>query len=143
MLIMKKIFLLLCLALLTLPDPASATDYGYVSADGLKAWLESTRPMLLVDIQEKKDFATHHLKGALETNAYPVESEAERGRLLPAIEQAKTGQFEAVVVICPRGKGGAKRAYEFLRGQGVPEEKLFILTNGMENWPHQTWVEAN
>ncbi|HSH13312.1 MAG TPA: rhodanese-like domain-containing protein [Desulfurivibrionaceae bacterium] len=143
MLIIQKIFLLLCLALFTLPSQAKATDYSYVSADNLKAWLESARPVLLVDIQEKKDFATHHIKGALETNAYPVESETERGRLLAALEQFKTGRFEAVVVVCPRGKGGAKRTYEFLRGQGVPEGKLFILTNGMENWPHQTWVESN
>ncbi len=139
---MKRILLLLCLSLFTLPALAAAADYNFLSADELKGWLEADKPMLLVDIQEPKDFAAHHIKGALETNAYPVKSETEKATLTPALDSYRANSPEAVVVVCPRGKGGAKRAYELLRDQGVPEAKLFILTGGMENWPHREWVEG-
>jgi rhodanese-related sulfurtransferase len=141
---MKKLSII-CAAFLglALPVLAGATDFNFVSAGELKGWLETAKPILLVDIQEQQGFAAHHLKGSLETNAYPVESEAQRTLLAPALELTQAGSFEAMVVVCPRGKGGAKRAYEFLRDQGVPEAKLFILTGGMDKWPHPEWVEAN
>jgi rhodanese-related sulfurtransferase len=140
---MKKLSII-CAAFLglALPVLAGATDFNFVSAGELKAWLAAGKPMLLVDIQEQQDFAAHHLKGSLETNAYPVESEAERTLLAPALELNRTNEYAAVVVVCPRGKGGAKRANEFLRDQGVPEAKLFILSGGMDKWPHPEWVEA-
>ncbi|MBU0481556.1 MAG: rhodanese-like domain-containing protein [Proteobacteria bacterium] len=115
-----------------------AADYQYVSAEELKGWLEAERTVLLVDIQEKQDFAAHHIKGSLETNAYPVKSDAERQTIDPAVNRAK--DYEAVVVVCPRGKGGAKRTYDYLKEQGVPEAKLTILTGGMEQWPYKEWV---
>jgi rhodanese-related sulfurtransferase len=139
---MKRILLLLSLALLALPTFARASDYNYLSAEELKGWLEAGKAMLLVDIQEPKDFAAHHLKGSLETNAYPVKSEAERATLVPALARYQAEKPEAVVVVCPRGKGGAKRAYDYLREQGVPEARLVILTGGMEKWPHPEWVES-
>jgi rhodanese-related sulfurtransferase len=137
---MKKILMLICLWLLSLPALAGAINYNHVSADELKGWLEAEKPMLLVDIQEAKDFAAHHIKGSLETNAYPVKSEAERLTLMPPLERYKSDNPEVVVVVCPRGKGGAKRAYEYLRDQGVDEAKLVILTGGMEQWPHPEWA---
>ena len=139
---MKKIVLLICAAFLALTQNSLAADYQYVSADELKGWLEAAKPVLLVDIQVQKEFAAHHIKGSLETNAYPVETEAERATLVPALEHYKTDKPEAVVVVCPRGKGGAKRTYDYLKEQGVPEGKLSILTGGMEKWPHEAWVTA-
>ncbi|MBU0675112.1 MAG: rhodanese-like domain-containing protein [Proteobacteria bacterium] len=135
---MKKLVLIICTAFLAFAQYGMAAEYQYVSAEELKGWLEAARPVLLVDIQEKQDFAAHHIKGSLETNAYPVKSDAERQTIYPAISQAKN--YEAVVVVCPRGKGGAKRTYDYLKEQGVPEAKLSILTGGMEKWPYEEWV---
>ena len=42
-----------------------------------------------------------------------------------------------VVVICPRGGGGAKRCYDYLKSQGVPDAKLFILEGGVDKWPNR------
>gem|GEM_PF-86735 len=114
--------------------------YNYVSAEQLKGWLGKDKSMLIVDIQVKKEFAAHHIKGSMETNAYPVKSDAERQALVSAVGRAK--DVESVVVVCPRGKGGAKRAYDYLKTKGVPEAKLSILTDGMAKWPYKEWVET-
>lgn len=135
---MKKVVIIICSALLLFAQNSIAADYHYVSAQELKVWLEAAKPVLLVDIQEQNDFAVHHINGSLETNAYPVKSDAERQTLVPAVDQSKN--YETVVVVCPRGKGGAKRTYNYLKENGVPETKLAILTGGMENWPYQEWV---
>lgn len=137
---MKKLVFIICVVFLGLAQTSLASDYKYLSANELKGWLEAAKPLLLVDIQEKKDFANHHIKGALETNAYPVKSAAELQTLAQAVIKEK--DYEAVIVICPRGKGGAKRAYDYLKGQGVPEAKLSILTDGMEKWPYKEWVDT-
>ncbi len=135
---MKKLVLIICTVLLACAQNSAAADYQYVSAEELKGWLETSRKVLLVDIQEKKDFEAHHIKGSMETNAYPVKSDAERQSIAPAVSQEK--DYESVVVVCPRGKGGAKRTYDYLKEQGVPEAKLSILTDGMEKWPYKEWV---
>ena len=138
---MKKFLLLCCVALLGLASAAHAwTSYNYVAAHELKGWLETAKPILLVDIQEKKDFASHHIKGSLETNAYPVKSDHDRQTIDPALKLCHSNQYEAVVVVCPRGKGGAKRAYEYLAEKGIAADKLFILTGGMGGWPFKEWV---
>ncbi len=137
---MKKIVLLICMTFIALSQNCLAADYRYVDADELKGWLDAVKPVLLVDIQVKKDFAAHHIKGSLETNAYPVKSDVERRAIEPAV--ALAGDYEAVVIVCPRGKGGATRTYDYLKKQGVAESKLYILTGGMEKWPHKAWVAA-
>ncbi|HIJ78950.1 MAG: rhodanese-like domain-containing protein [Desulfobulbaceae bacterium] len=141
---MKKLLFIIAALLLGTAQVAQAwTSYNYVSADQLKGWLEAAKPVLLVDIQEKKDFTAHHIKNSLETNGYPVKSDHDRQTLDPALKLIQAHNYEAVVVVCPRGKGGAKRAYEYLAAKGVAEAKLFILTGGMEKWPHREWVAAN
>ena len=140
---MKKVLFVIFAAFIAMPQVVHAwTTYNYVSADELKGWLATAKPMLIVDIQEKKDFAAHHIKGSLETNAFPVESEHDRQTIDPAVKLSHEKDYAAVVVVCPRGKGGAKRAYDYLAEKGVPEAKLRILTGGMENWPHKAWVES-
>jgi rhodanese-related sulfurtransferase len=42
-----------------------------------------------------------------------------------------------VVVVCPRGGGGAKNAYDYLKEKGVSEKRLFILEDGMQGWPYK------
>ena len=138
---MKKIFVILALILVFTPS-AFAADYRYVAAKDLRDWLGEGKSILLVDIQEAKDFATHHIKGSLETNSYPVKSDEDRQRLKPALQKNQDTGYESVVVVCPRGKGGAKRTYDYLKEHGIPVEKLHILTGGMKNWPYSEWVET-
>lgn len=137
---MKKIVLIICITVLGLVQLANGADYRYVEAAELKGWLEVGKPLLLVDIQVADEFAAHHLKDSLETNAYPVKGDSDQQRLESALALTKVNNYEAVVVVCPRGKGGAKRAYDYLGKKGVSADKLFILIGGMGKWPYPEWV---
>ena len=111
-------------------------SFNFVEPDDFQKWLEADKAMIIVDIQDKAAFAAHHFSNSIETNAYPVKSEAEKKQIDPAVaEFKKTGND--VVVICPRGGGGAKRCYSYLKSQGVTEDKLYILTGGVDKWPHR------
>ena len=89
----------------------------------------------MVDIQPAADFAKQHLPGSIETNAFPAKSDEEKGRLnkaLPAINASKA----PVIVLCPRGKSGAKNSYDYLQSKGVAENRLQILEGGIADWPY-------
>lgn len=142
---MKKVVLLICIAIMGMAQLANASpEYQYMPAKDLKWWLEEAQSVMIVDIQEKKAFTAHHVRGAIETNAYPVKSEADRQKLMTALRQiqAKEHKHAPVVIVCPRGKGGAKRTYDYLKSQGVSETRLFILTGGMKDWPYKKWVDT-
>lgn len=108
--------------------------YNYISAEETaKLMREDATKLVLVDIQEKPDFAEEHLKGALATYAYPVKTDAEKARLADVLPSIKPNQ--KVIIICPRGGGGADRAYDFYLAKGVQKEQLFTLKGGQYEWP--------
>jgi len=136
---MKRIMLPV-LASLMLCSNVFASGYSYTGKQEFKESLEKGSPMVIVDIQVPAEFAQHHFKGALETDAFPVKSDAERAKLdkvLPLIAASR----DAVIIVCPRGGGGAKNAYDYLKGKGVDEKRLRILEGGMQGWPFQALVE--
>lgn len=108
--------------------------YNYITADETaKLMREDASKLVLVDIQEKPDFTEEHLKGALPTYAYPVKTEEEKTRLAALLPEFKPNQ--KIIIICPRGGGGADRAYDFYLSQGVKKEQLFTLKGGQYEWP--------
>lgn len=134
---MKKRIAILAVLIVGLLNMAALLEsFNYVKADDFKQWLDSGKAMVLVDIQVKDEFSLHHFKDSIETNAFPVETEEQRKMIAPAVAAAKKAGTD-VVVICPRGGGGAKRCYSYLKAQGIPEEKLFILEGGIAKWPHK------
>lgn len=133
---MKK-FSFILLAFVCLFNLAAVFEsFNYIEPDTFKEWLETKKPVIIVDIQVQDEFAAHHFPGSIETNAYPVKTEAEKKSIDPAVAAYKQTGNE-VVVVCPRGGGGAKRCYTYLKEQGVPEEKLLILKGGVEKWPYK------
>ncbi len=133
---MKKITFI-ALSLFCLLNVAAMFDsFNYLAADQFKEWLTTGKPVIIVDIQVKDEFAAHHFPGSIETNAFPVETEAQRHMIAPAVAIYQQSGHD-VVVVCPRGGGGAKRCYSYLKSQGVPEEKLTILTGGVAKWPYR------
>ncbi len=38
-------------------------------------------------------------------------------------------------MICPKGGGGADRAYDFFLENGIKKENLFTLIDGQYGWP--------
>ncbi len=115
---------------------AGAADLRYVDAGQLKQWLAEKRPLILADIQRLPEYRKHHFYGAIATAAYPVRSDDDRARLAAVVDMyQKTG--DTVVIIGPRGKASAKRAFVFLVKQGVPQDKVVILSGGIHDWPDQ------
>jgi len=133
---MKKLAVISLTLLFFFNVAAIFSSFNYLEADQLKERIENGTPIIIVDIQVKDEFSAHSFPGSIETNAYPVKTESQKKQILPAVEAfQKTGHD--VVVVCPRGGGGAKRCYSYLKSQGVPEEKLTILKGGMEKWPYR------
>lgn len=109
-------------------------DYRYYTADQLKKNLEAKSPLVLLDIQVQEEFDAHHIKGALATYAYPVKSDEDTAKIEATLETIQ-GTNTKVVIVCPRGGGGAERTYDYLLMNGVDQTRLFILENGQEGWP--------
>ena len=108
--------------------------YNYISAEETAELMrKDASKLVLVDIQEKPDFEEEHLKGALATYAYPVKTEDEKARLAALLPSISPEQ--KVIIICPRGGGGADRAYYFYLEKGVKKEQLFTLKGGQYEWP--------
>jgi rhodanese-related sulfurtransferase len=117
-------------------------SYNYLAPDDFKEWLLTNRPVIIVDIQAADEFTAHHFPDSIETNGFPVKTIEEQQQLDPAVAAYKATGYD-VVVVCPRGGGGAKRAYSYLKTQGVPEAKLTILTGGIAKWPYKDMLESN
>ncbi|MEJ5358582.1 MAG: rhodanese-like domain-containing protein [Desulfobacterales bacterium] len=125
------------LALTAVSWAASSGGYNYISAAELQKRLDAREPMILVDICPVEQFAKGHIPGSIETNAYPVDTEEQRSRLarlLPKIQASK----DDVIIVCPRGGGGAKKTVDFYKSKGVEEKRLIILEKGMDAWPYAT-----
>jgi thiosulfate/3-mercaptopyruvate sulfurtransferase len=125
--------LLLAIFLFSGTSLADDNRYTYISAADLEARLNAKLPTQIVDIQVEEEFVQHHIKGATPTYAYPVKSDADRAKLDTTVEQIK-GNNDLVVIVCPRGAGGAKRTYDYLLQQGISAERLQILEKGQEGW---------
>jgi thiosulfate/3-mercaptopyruvate sulfurtransferase len=125
----------LLLAILMIPGISLAGDskYNYISASDLEARLTANQPTNIVDIQVEDEFAQHHIKGAIATYAYPVQSDADRAKINATVEQLKSNA-DPVVIVCPRGAGGATRTYDYLLQQGISADRLLILEKGQSGW---------
>jgi rhodanese-related sulfurtransferase len=117
----------------------TALAANYIEPKELKALLDQKKPVILVDIQPAADFASKHLPGSIETNAFPAKTKEETARLDKVLELIKASK-DPVVVICPRGKGGAKNTYSYFESKGVPESRMQILEDGIAGWPFADMV---
>ena len=136
---MKTIFTLL--ALVALAPAAIAAQYNYISPDELKERIHANEDLLIIDIQVEEEFKQHHIPGSLATHAYPVKSSSERDRLNPVLELQRNDS-RPVVIVCPRGAGGAKRTYDYLAANGISEDRLWILEKGMSGWKFENLTTA-
>jgi rhodanese-related sulfurtransferase len=115
----------------------AAADYNYITAEDLNDRLGADSPMILIDICTVDQFAKGHIKGSIETNAYPVKTVEEKARLAEHLDTLKASTDD-VVIVCPRGGGGAKNTVDFYRDNGVEVSRLLILKKGMDKWQFET-----
>ena len=137
---MKRI-LAMAVVLLCTATVAMAAGYNFVEQDQFRHWMEQGKDMTIVDIQVPVEFQQHHFKGALETNSYPVKSAADKQKL-DAVLPRLAATLNDVVIICPRGGGGAKNTYDYLKEKGIDEKRIFILKEGMQGWPYMELTVA-
>ena len=114
--------------------------YKYYKAELLKNSIENQDDKLIVDIQVEEEFDNHHIKGAIATYSYPVKTDEDKAKLDKIFEDLNNSKDD-IVIICPRGQGGAKRTYDYLKEKGIVESRLFILENGQEGWPYEELLE--
>jgi rhodanese-related sulfurtransferase len=135
----KKLVPALAIFLLTaaMSWAASTGGYNYISPTDLQKRLQSKSPMILLDICQVEQFAKGHIPGSIETNAYPVDTDEQRGRLAKALPQIQASKDD-VIILCPRGGGGAKKTVDFYKSKGIDEKRLIILEKGMDAWPYET-----
>lgn len=110
--------------------------YNYIDAPEVAQLVREGGAVALVDIQVEEDFNEEHLKGAIATYAFPVKTEEEVGRLVAIMGQIRPE--DKVVIVCPKGGGGAERAVDVLVKNGIPKARVFILTDGQYGWPRDT-----
>lgn len=115
---------------------AMAASYNYVEQGQFKQWLEAGKNISIVDIQVAAEFRKQHFKGALETNAFPVKSAEDKQKIDKILPALAANQHE-IVVICPRGGGGAKNTIDYLKEKGINEKRIFILKEGMQGWQYK------
>jgi len=139
---LKSLLLIATALLLFIGSPAWSESYQYMDAQTVKQKLETEAPLSLVDIQVEEEYAQHRIVGALPSYAYPVKTAADRAKLTAISEQLKTSDAP-VVIVCPRGGGGAKRAYDYLLTEGIDAKRLFILEQGQHGWPFPELLVKN
>ena len=132
------IFLLSCIA--NTPLLAENKQYNYLAPEELKTRIESGDQQCILDIQVQEEYTEHHIKGAVPTYAYPVKTEAEKNRI--EAEVAKLAEDEdPIIIVCPRGGGGAERTYDYLLNKGIEPHRLYILEKGQGGWPYEELLE--
>lgn len=116
---------------------SSAEGYNYITADNLYDRIKAGSPMIILDICPAALFAQGYIKGSIETNAYPVKSEQEKQRLAKHLPTLQTST-EDIIIVCPRGGGGAKNTVDFYAAKGIAADRLLILEKGILKWPYET-----
>ncbi len=131
---MKKGFFFGIVLLIFISSPALAANF--VTPKVFKQWLRSHKAIVIVDVQPSEDFLEQHFRGSIMTDAYPVKTDEDKKRLDPAVKKVKASKGD-VVIVCPRGKTSSINAYDYLKAQGIPENRLFILEDGIDGWPYK------
>lgn len=131
--------LLVACCLVFLASGAQASDYQYMTPETLKTRIEAKSPVHVFDIQVADEYAEHHLPGAMKSCAYPVKSDEDKAKVEAFMDTLKA-DGAPIVIICPRGKGGAKRTYDYMKDNGISAFRLYILEDGQAGWPYDKMI---
>ena len=130
----KYIFTIIMMLCMT-GIPGLAQAYNMMTADQLKLRLDTKEPTILLDIQKENAYKEHHFYGSISTYAYPAKTDTDLQSVIQGVRvHEQTGND--IVIIGPRGGRASKRTTEFLMTRGVPEEKIYILEDGIKKWPY-------
>lgn len=117
----------------------SKKDYNYYTAEQLKKSIETKEDIIILDIQVKEEYDKHHIKGAMPTYAYPVKSDEDKKKLENVLEKLEGSK--PIVIICPKGGGGAENTQKYLTEKKISKDRLYILEKGQAAWPYEELLE--
>ncbi|WP_077369327.1 rhodanese-like domain-containing protein [Anaerosalibacter sp. Marseille-P3206] len=115
-------------------------EFNYRTAEEVKANIENNDDIILLDIQPEDAWEEHHIQGAIPTHAYPVETDEDKAKFDGVMSDLESSE-DPIIIICPGGKKGAERTYNYLIEKGIKEDRLFILENGQGGWPYDELLE--
>ena len=139
------IILFITLTMFSVSPPTHAESDGefqHISPTEVKNRIENGAFMTILDIQVKDEYDKHHIVGALASYAYPVKSDADRAKLDVVMEKL-TAEDDPIIIVCPRGGGGAKRTWQYLSSKGLSTNRMYILENGQGGWPYPDLLASN
>lgn len=126
------VFLVLCLVSTGICEESS---YNYITVKEVKARIDAgdhkNGSMALTTSQTEKEYKTGYIKAAYPTFSRPLKTDADFAKLIPFLNKVKDTN-EDIVFICPRGKSGATRPYDYFKKHGVSEKRLMIMEGGQE-----------
>lgn len=117
-----------------------AATFNYRTAEEVKENIENDDDIILLDIQPEEAWEEHHIKGAIPTHAFPVETDEDKAKFDGVMADLEASE-DPIIIVCPRGKKGAERTYGYLLEKGIKEDRVFILENGQEGWPYDELLE--
>lgn len=121
--------------------PKVLENYNYISPEDVKAHIDAgdveSGAVLMVSSQTEEELAVSHMKGKLITNnARPLKTVDDYAKLEPSYEIIKDTDAP-VILICPGGKSGATRQFDYFVAKGIDADRLMILENGQGNFSEQ------
>lgn len=109
------------------------SGYNYISVQELKARIDEgdheNGSMAIMTSQTEKEYKTGYIEVAYPTYARPLKTDADFAKLIPFLKKVKDTN-EDIIFICPRGKSGAERPYDYFKKNSVNEKRLMILEGG-------------
>lgn len=108
-------------------------SYNYITVHELKARIDAgdheNGTLAIMTSQTEEEYKTGYIKAAYPTFSRPLKTDADYAKLVPFFNKVKDTN-EEIVFICPRGKSGATRPYDYFKQNGVDEKRLIVLKGG-------------
>ncbi|MCH4888354.1 rhodanese-like domain-containing protein [Acidaminobacter sp. JC074] len=130
---LSMVFMIVLVIFIGCQPEDAGLEYKYYSQDKLKDTLDQESPLVILDIQVEEEFNAHHIDGAIATYAFPVKSDQDKAKLEEQLDMLEATEDD-IVIVCPMGRIGAERTYQYLIEKGISAERLFILEDGQAGW---------
>ncbi len=110
-------------------------SYNYISPAEFKERLGAGEveqgSLVVFSTQTEEEWESGHLPQAIPTFARPLETDEDYAKMDPVLDKVR-GTDADIVIICPRGGGGATRPFDYFEEQGIDTARMLILEGGQE-----------
>ena len=114
-----------------------AEDVGpqYLTAAQVKDKLENgTENFVFLDLQTEEAYNAMHFQDSISTQADTVETDEQKQAVID--KASKLQGRVSILIVSADGGTGAVTARDLLVEEGIASTRIYILENGMDNWPY-------